>query len=120
MPAPSLYERIGGRNKLAILVRNFYSTLQLDPALGPIFAAHVSDWPAHYATLTEFWAVQTGGPAVYRGRLIQAHERLDLRTEHYERWLTHWRRSCDLHFEAAEAVEMVVLAEGLAARMPAR
>ena len=114
----ALYERLGGRRQLGILVRNFYSALQLDPLLGPIFAEHVQSWPEHYRTLTDFWAVQTGGPAEYRGRLVQAHERFRLGPEHYERWLAQWRQSCRLHFEEAEAGEMIVLAEGLARRMP--
>ena len=117
-PAPSLYDRVGGHRQLGVLVRNFYLSLQTDPLLGPIFARHVKSWPAHYATLTEFWALQTGGPAAYGGKLLQAHHALGLRPEFYEVWLAQWRQSCRLHFEAAEAAEMVALAERLARRMP--
>ncbi len=115
--SPSLYERVGGRAKLAILVRNFYSSLQIHPTLGPIFAAHIESWPAHHATLTDFWSLQTGGPAGYHGRLMQAHARLGLQPEFFEMWLTQWRQSCRLHFEEREASEMIALAESLAARM---
>ena len=114
----TLYDRLGGRRRLAVLVRNFYSTLRVDPVLGPIFAAHVADWPMHHARLTEFWTLQTGGPAAaYDGRLIAAHGPLDLRAEHFERWLTQWRRSCALHFPGPEGAELVTLAERLGARM---
>ena len=114
----SLYERIGGRRKLGVLVRNFYSSLQLDPVLGPTFAEHVKSWPEHYRTLTDFWSVQTGGPSEYRGRLSQAHGKLHLQGEDYERWLAQWRQSCRLHFGEPEAREMIALAENLAQRMP--
>lgn len=118
VPAPPLFERIGGRAKLAVLVRNFYSTLQIHPVLGPIFAAHVADWPAHYARLTEFWAAQTGAPApAYRGKLLHAHAPLDLRPEGFELWLTQWRQSCRLHYDDPEAGELIALAERLARRM---
>ena len=116
---PSLYERVGGRRKLGVLVRNFYLSLQQHPTLGPIFARHVESWPAHYETLTDFWTLQTGGPARYRGRLLQAHAPLGLRPEHFDAWLAQWRQSCRLHFPAPEAAEMIVLAERLGARMQA-
>ncbi len=121
MPAAqgrSLYERVGGHGKLGVLVRNFYSSLQVHPLLGPIFAAHVKSWPDHYRTLTDFWSLQTGGPSGYRGRLLQAHAGLGTHAEHYEAWLAQWRQSCRLHFEEPEAGEMIARAEGLARRMP--
>ena len=119
MPAtiPTLYDRVGGHRKLAVLVRNFYSTLQVHPVLGPIFEGHVKSWAEHHAKLTEFWALQTGGPSRYGGRLLHAHSPLDLRPEHFELWLAQWRQSCRLHFEEAEAAEMITLAEVLARRM---
>ena len=118
-PAALLYERLGGRTKLAVLVRNFYASLQIHSVLGPIFAAHVENWPAYYARLTEFWSLQTGGPSQYRGRLLHTHAVLKLRPEHFEAWLAQWRQSCRLHFEEPEASEMVALAESLAGRMRA-
>ena len=117
-PEISLCERLGGRAKLAVLVRNFYASLQIHPTLGPIFAAHVESWPAHYARLTEFWSLQTGGTSQYRGRLLHAHAVLDLRPEHFDAWLAQWRQSCRLHFEEPEAAEIIALAECLARRMP--
>ena len=114
---PTLYERVGGRRKLGVLVRNFYLSLQQHPALGPIFARHVENWPAHYETLTDFWTLQTGGPARYRGRLLQAHAPLGLRAEHFDAWLAQWRQSCRLHFPGLEAAEMIALAERLGTRM---
>ena len=115
--APSLYERLGGHRALGVLVRNFYLSLQAHPTLGPVFAAHVDDWPWHYATLTEFWALQTGGPSTYDGKLLRAHGALGLRPEFFDLWLAQWRQSCRLHFAEPEAAEIITLAERLAARM---
>ena len=115
--SPTLYERVGGQHALGVLVRNFYLSLQAHPVLGPIFAAHVVSWPRHYATLTGFWSLQTGGPSTYDGKLLHAHHALGLRPEFFEIWLAQWRQSCRLHFEEPEAAEMIVLAERLAARM---
>ena len=114
----SLFERVGGRRKLGILVRNFYATLRVHPVLGSLFVAHVADWPGHYARLTEFWAAQTGASdAAYRGKLLHAHAPLDLRPEHFDLWLAQWRQSCRLHFVDPEAAELIALAERLARRM---
>ena len=118
LTSASLFERVGGRRKLGVLVRNFYSSLRVHPVLGPIFAAHVADWPAHYARLTEFWAAQTGAAdAMYRGKLLHAHAPLDLRAEHFDLWLAQWYQSCQLHFDDPEAGELIALAERLARRM---
>ena len=114
---PSLYERVGGHRKLTVLVRNFYSSLQIHPVLGPIFSHHVESWPRHYTVLTDFWSLQTGGPSNYRGKLVAAHESLHLRPAHFALWLDQWRRSCHLHFAEPEATEMISLAEELGQRM---
>jgi hemoglobin len=113
----SLYDRLGGRGKLDILLRNFYSSLRLHPLLGPIFERHVRDWPAHLRVVGDFWTLQTGGPPDYRGRLLAAHAPLGVGARHFEFWLAQWRQSCALHFDAPEAAEMIALAEGLAGRM---
>ncbi len=119
-PPPAVPARdrgAGWRATAGVLVRNFYLALQVDPELGPVFARHVADWPRHYETLTDFWSLQTGGPPVYRGRLLQAHAPLGLRSESFDRWLAQWRQSCRLHFAEAEAAEMIALAERLGSRM---
>ncbi len=113
----TLFQRLGGRRKLDILVSNFYASVREHAALGPIFAAHVGDWPSHLATVADFWQVQTGGPAEYRGQFLAAHVLLRLQSEHFEAWLSQWNRSCTLHFEPPIDAEMIALAGGLAARL---
>ncbi len=115
----SLYERLGGRSKLDILLRNFYSSLRVHPLLGPIFEAHIADWPAHLRVVGDFWTLQTGGPLEYRGRLVAAHAPLGLGARHFDFWLAQWGQSCRLHFDAPIAAELIALAEGLAGRMRA-
>ena len=115
----SLYDRLGGRGKLDVLLRNFYASLRLHPVLGPIFERHITDWPIHLRIVTDFWSLQTGGPPAYRGRLMAAHAPLGLAPRHFEFWLAQWRQSCALHFEPPIAAEMIALAEALAARMRA-
>lgn len=37
------------------VVAAFYAAIRSHPTLGPIFAAHVDDWPAHEAKIATFW-----------------------------------------------------------------
>ena len=42
-------------DQIAAVVAAFYARVRADPALGPVFAAHVTDWPAHEAKIIRFW-----------------------------------------------------------------
>lgn len=37
------------------LVETFYAKVRVDPEIGPIFNAIVSDWPHHLSVLKDFW-----------------------------------------------------------------
>lgn len=37
------------------VVTEFYAAIREHPGLGPVFAAHVTDWPAHEAKIAGFW-----------------------------------------------------------------
>jgi hemoglobin len=70
------------------LVRTFYARVQADPLIGPIFAARVHDWEAHYTKLAAFWssvALMTGR---YHGQPMRAHIELPVAAEHFDRWIT--------------------------------
>ncbi len=69
------------------MVESFYAQVRLDPDLGPIFAAHVADWPAHYAVMVDFWASVALLAGRYHRNALRAHKPLGLRSEHFDRWL---------------------------------
>jgi hemoglobin len=69
------------------LVRAFYGRVQLDPLIGPIFTARISDWEAHIAKLCAFWssvALMTGR---FHGQPMQKHVHLPVDGSHFDRWL---------------------------------
>lgn len=41
--------------EIALVVEDFYDAIQRHPGLGPVFGAHVTDWPAHKAKIAGFW-----------------------------------------------------------------
>ena len=70
------------------LVERFYAHVRADAALGPIFNAHVADWPAHLARLKQFWRSILHASGEFTGNPMQKHMALGpLDAEHFARWL---------------------------------
>jgi hemoglobin len=118
-PPPTLYERIGARDGLVLLLRRFYADVRQHREIGPIFAAHIEDWPAHLETIAGFWSGLTGGPALYGGGMAARHIPLRLEEHHFQAWLGLWQRHCRAHLPAAEAEDMIAIAESIGQRLRA-
>jgi hemoglobin len=69
------------------LVDAFYTKVQHDAVIGPIFNEAVEDWPAHLALLKGFWASVLLGMGRFTGNPLETHLKLPLSREHFERWL---------------------------------
>lgn len=55
------------RDDIARVVAHFYANVRAHAMLGPVFAIHVQDWPAHEAQETAFWCttiLRSPGPAL--------------------------------------------------------
>jgi hemoglobin len=73
---------------IAAVVDAFYRRIRADVLLGPIFAAHVDDWPAHIEKLTRFWSSVLMMSGRYKGTPLQNHLAIPhLSAAHFERWL---------------------------------
>jgi hemoglobin len=117
--AASLYERLGGHEGILRFLKPFYADVRQHHVLGPVFNAHIRDWPAHLDKITEFWAVQTGGPSKYPGGFAGAHLRLGIGPEHFEHWLRLWDINCVRELPHEEGSAMSALAHRLAERLKA-
>lgn len=113
----SLYERIGGRGGLTLLLRHFYSDVRQHALLGPIFEQQIDDWPAHLEKIGSFWARVTGGPAEYSGQMPAKHFALGIEARHFAAWLQLWGFNCANHLKQEEAQEMITLAHGIGNRL---
>jgi hemoglobin len=69
------------------LVDAFYTKVQHDAVIGPIFNEAVEDWPAHLKLLKGFWASVLLGIGQFKGNPLETHLRLPISREHFERWL---------------------------------
>ncbi|MFB9151208.1 group III truncated hemoglobin [Roseovarius ramblicola] len=63
------------RPEIERVVTAFYAAVRAHPGLGPVFAAHVTDWPAHEARVADFWANTILHERGYDGSPIAAHVR---------------------------------------------
>ena len=89
--APGAIE--GSEDQISHLVELFYSRVQTDDLIGPVFERFVRNWDHHHETLKNFWSTQLLGAGTYQGNGYVAHQRLPLEEEHFARWLTIWEQT---------------------------
>ena len=63
------------RDEIERVVARFYAAVRAHSMLGPVFAAHVTDWPAHEEKITRFWANAILGERGYDGNPLAVHVR---------------------------------------------
>src|SRR5690625_1404401 len=112
-----LFDRLGGRSKLKLLLHHFYADVRQHQLIGPIFNSHVFDWPSHLETIGDFWSTATRGPRDYQGAMPLKHIPLNLELPHFHAWLDLWRRNCRIHLHAAEDEEIIAIAETIGRRL---
>lgn len=61
------------RPQIEGVVAEFYDLIRRHPGLGPVFAAHVTDWPAHEAKITRFWRNAILHERSYDGNPLAVH-----------------------------------------------
>ncbi|MFZ1469953.1 MAG: group III truncated hemoglobin [Paracoccaceae bacterium] len=70
------------------VVAEFYAAIRKHPVLGPVFANHVTDWPAHEEKIASFWRNAIMFERGYDGNPMVAHQQAgDVRPGMFEIWL---------------------------------
>lgn len=70
------------------VVARFYAKIRRHPDLGPVFAAHVGDWPAHEEKIARFWRNAILFERCYDGNPMAAHLAAgDVEPGHFAPWL---------------------------------
>ena len=70
------------------VVTSFYARVRDHHGLGPVFGAHVDDWPAHEAKIARFWKGAILFQPGYEGSPMMAHRRAgDVEAGHFPIWL---------------------------------
>lgn len=97
---------IKGRQEVEQLVNIFYDYINADPELGAIFNQRAQvNWAKHLPVMYDFWETLLFGKTAYKGLPFPKHLTLDLRQEHFERWLHLFFYTVDNHFSGPFATE---------------
>lgn len=88
---PTLYDWVGGSDRLEALFRAFYEKVPTDALLGPVFAQMPAE---HFRTVAHFVAEVLAGPRLYSGdgrhghsSMIAKHTGRHLTNEQRKRWI---------------------------------
>ncbi len=63
------------RSEIERVVAAFYAQIRAHPMLGPVFAAHITDWPPHEAKIARFWASAILHERSYDGNPMAVHHK---------------------------------------------
>jgi hemoglobin len=83
--------------QIGALLDLFYTKVRADPALGPVFGRAIADeqWPAHMATIRDFWSAVMLKSGRYRGNPLQVHKEIEgVSPELFARWLALFDEAC--------------------------
>lgn len=70
------------------VVAVFYAAVRKHEVLGPIFARHIDDWPAHEDKISRFWRNAILYERNYDGNPMRTHLAAgDVKAEHFAPWL---------------------------------
>jgi hemoglobin len=102
------------------VIEDFYAACRGHPVLGPVFAAHVTDWPAHLDRIQAFWEAAILRRPGYAGRPLEAHLAIDaLDRRHFSTWLRLFRDAAGRHCTPADVEVFMTMAGRMANRMMA-
>ena len=80
---------------IGALVEAFYAKARSDALLGPVFDAHIADWPPHLGRMRAFWSSVTLGSGRYHGQPMDQHLKLAIDAAHFDRWLALFAATAD-------------------------
>lgn len=107
---------IKGLSDIILFVDTFYSKVQNDDLIGPIFNNVIKDWQAHLDKMYMFWNAALFGVPGFKGNPFAKHAPLPIELKHFERWILLFNGTIDEHFEG-EMAEDAKKRAGLMAAM---
>ncbi len=88
-----------------LFVDAFYSRVQSDELIGPVFNNVISDWQSHLEKMYLFWNAALFGVSGFRGNPFAKHAPLPIEGKHFERWLILFNETIDSNFEGEMATD---------------
>ena len=104
----SLYERLGGKEAITAVVKDFVATTGADPRISMFFTN--ADIPKLEQQMVDQICEATGGPCKYTGKSMkESHTGMKVRTEHFEAFIDDLTKTLD-KFKVPEREKGEVLA----------
>ena len=94
---------ITGTEDIKWLVDRFYSKIQTDDLLAPVFSSRITDWEPHLQTMYSFWDMALFGTKGYSGNPFSKHIDLPVESAHFNRWLHLFLETLNERFEGPVA-----------------
>ncbi|WP_422048750.1 group III truncated hemoglobin [Shimia sp.] len=99
------------REEISRVVAAFYEMVRQHPGLGPVFAVHVEDWPAHEAKVADFWANAILYERSYDGNPLKVHrEAGNVRPGMFDAWLALFEMTLERELTEDQAAAWSALA----------
>ena len=103
---------ITSRNDIELLVNEFYKKVLKDELIGFIFTKIVQlNWEMHIPIICDFWESVLLDNIKYKGNPILKHialnKKVNLKNEHFERWLLLWQNTIQANFLGKTAEEAI-------------
>ena len=100
----SMMKDITTLKDIEFLVDQFYSVVQQDTLIGPIFNDRLSGrWEMHHRKLYRFWHTVLLRRPDYFGNPVPIHFGMNIDEPHFERWLIIWNETIGANFEGIVA-----------------
>ena len=103
---------IDTRKDIEMLVDHFYSRVEKDALLAPVFST--INLPDHLPVMYQFWASMLLGEQSYRGNPFTKHVALPINRNHFAQWLTLFTQTVDENFCGEKAEEAKMRAHSIA------
>ena len=106
---------IASLEDIKLLVNTFYSQVQKDDFIGPIFNEKIGNrWPEHLEKMYRFWQTILLEVHTYSGSPFPPHKQLPVAKEHFDRWMELFTQTTDSLFTGALADEAKFRATNMA------
>ena len=100
---------------IKLLVNTFYSKVQNDSFIGPIFNEKIGHrWPEHLEKMYRFWQTILLEEHTYSGSPFPPHKHLPVEMEHFSRWMEIFTETVDSLFKGSLAEEAKLRAKNMA------
>lgn len=94
---------IRGLDDIILFVDEFYSRVQKDDLIGPIFNNVINDWGPHLEKMHKFWNAALFGVPGFKGNPFARHAPLPISAPHFDRWIELFHATINDNFEGEMA-----------------